>query len=182
MISHATSSSDLFSHPFPLPSPPFISYLLCYLFSTSYCHEHPFSVFLAYRSSASLTKCTVHFRRFSPGQDSTGGRREGVKVQPVHPNLLISRVQVSVPVLFEALCNSSFKTLLNLFLFCVINSLVNKAGGAYSSKFYGRLTTTALLHGHLANPPVALSPTGPLARPAPTRRLARGLMMGSALF
>lgn len=143
-----------------------------------------------------LLKCTAHFRRLSHGRVSRGGRGAGAPGATCSPKSTCFQSPGICPVLFEALCNSSFKTILNLLSFflgviCVYHgdhwqraksgdriSLINKVGRASSSKFCGRLRTSAWLpKATLANLPVALSPTGPLARPTPTLRLAQGLML-----
>lgn len=128
----------------------------------------------------------------SPGEAAG----QGLQVQPFSPKSTCFQSPGICPVLFEALCNSSFKTILNLLSFffgviCVYHgdhwqrakpgdriSLINKAGRASSSKFCVRLRTSAWLpKATLDNLPVALSPTGPLAQPAPTLRLAQGLTL-----
>lgn len=119
-----------------------------------------------------LLNCTAHLRRFSHGQDSKGGRGEGVKAPPIHPNLLVSGVQV--PVLFGDPCNSNFKTPLNLLPCFVLrdhsgnhrqgvklgdgSSLINKAGGVGSNTFSGRLRTSAQLHKAAGQSPCGPEP------------------------
>lgn len=112
-------------------------------------------------------------------------------MQPAHPNLLVSRVQVSALSCMKLYVILSKPAVLFFGVICVYHgdhwqraksgdriSLINKAGRASSRKFCGRLRTSAWLpKATLANLPVALSPTGPLARPAPTPRLAQGLML-----